>query len=105
MNRKEKLDLLLDVAPPTGADLKIPPTPPRFAVLEQDGDGSTLWAYFSDNLDELRDVIAASETRFVEDVRVHDLDTDTVLVPVWNVESFATLEDKFSYSNGYVTIP
>jgi hypothetical protein len=74
-------------------------------VLEQDGDGSTLWAYFGDNLDKLRDVIAASETRFVEHVRVHDLDTDAVLVPVWNVKSFATLEDKFSYSDGYVTIP
>jgi hypothetical protein len=104
MNRKAKLTKLLDIAPPLGADLELPEMPPRFIALEQDDDGRTLCFYVSDSLDELRHAVASSETRFVEEVRVHDLDEDTVLAPVWSVTEFAMLEDEFSYDDGYVTI-
>jgi hypothetical protein len=104
MNRKEKLDKLLEIAPPLEAELEVPECPPRFVVLEQDDSGFTLCMFMGDNLEELRDVIATSETHFVEEVRVHDLDTDTVLVPVWRVERFETLEDSFSYEDGYATV-
>lgn len=105
MTRREKLEKLLDIAPPVGAAVEVPDAPPRFVVLEQDAQGDTLWMHLGDSLDELKAVIAASETRFVEHVRVHDLDADTVLVPIWKVEQFETLEDNFSYEEGYATIP
>jgi hypothetical protein len=104
MNRKEKLTKLLEIAPPIEADSEIPEMPPRFVALEQDDGGSTLHLYTSDSLGDLRDALATSETRLVEDVRVHDLDADTVLVPVWKIDEFATLEDEFSYDDGYATI-
>jgi hypothetical protein len=105
MNRKEKVDMLLDAIPTAGAEFAVPESPPRFVVLEQDDGGVALWVYFGDNLDELGDAIATSETHFVEHVRIHDLDKDSVLIPVWKVEQFVKLEDDFSYAEGYVTIP
>jgi hypothetical protein len=104
MNRREKLDKLFEISPSIGADFDVPDAPSRFAVLEQDSDGNTLWMYLSSNLDALRDIIASSETHFVERIRIHDLDADTVLTPVWRIERFETLEDGFSYENGYSTI-
>jgi hypothetical protein len=105
MNRKEKLDRLLDIAPPVGAEFEVPEAPPRFVVLEKDESRNVLWIYLGDDLDELAAMITTSETRFVEHVHVHDLDADSVLAPEWKVERFLTLEDGFSYEDGYVSIP
>jgi len=104
MDRKQKLDRLLILAPTAGADIDLPEEPTRFVALEQDENGDTLWMYFGEHLDELRSLIAESETRFVEGVRVHDLDTDAVLTPVWQVERFAEIEGNFSYAAGYITV-
>lgn len=104
MNRIGKLYALLEIAPSVGAEFDIPKAPPRYVALEQDCEGNTLWAYFSPRLDQLRDALAGSETHFVNQVRIHDLDTDAVLVPVWKVTRFTSLEDKFSYTEGYATV-
>jgi hypothetical protein len=104
MTRKEKLENLLNIAPPLQRDIKAPKAPPRFAALEQDDGGNTLCMYLSASLEGLKSTLAGSDTRFVERVRVHDLDADTVMAPVWIVERFAFVEDKFSYKDGYVTI-
>ncbi len=105
MSRKEKLENLLSIAPPLQVEIRVPKTPPRFAALEQDEDGNTLCMYLSASLEELKGTLAGSDTHFVGRVRVHDLDADTVMAPVWRVERFALLEDEFSYKDGYVTIP
>jgi hypothetical protein len=105
MTRKKKLENLLSLAPSLQGEIEMPKTPPRFAALEQDDDGNTLCMYLSASLEGLKSTLAASETRFVECIRVHDLDADTVMVPVWRVERFALLEGKFSYREGYVTVP
>src|SRR5271170_7545094 len=105
MNRSEKLDQLFCTAPIIGAEIDLPEEPPRFVALEQDDSGHTLWAYFGDSLAELGNVIAESETHFIELVRVHDLDADIVLVPIWRVEGFTEIEGNFSYADGYATFP
>jgi hypothetical protein len=105
MTRKEKLEKVMNVAPFLEGEIEIPEVPPRFAALEQDDEGNTLRVYLGSSLEELKDTLEASETRFVERVRVHDLDTDVVMVPVWRVRRFARLETQFSYEDGYVTVP
>lgn len=104
MNRRDKLDRLLEIVPLVGSEFDVPENPPRFAALERDENGDALYVHLADGLDELKDAIAASETHFVEDVRVHDLDADTVFVPVWKVGQFIELEDEFSYEEGYLSI-
>jgi len=104
MNRREKLQRLLDIAPPVEDDVEVPTNPSRFLALEQDDDGNTIEMYFADALDELHPRVANTESRFVARVRVHDLDTDAVLAPVWKIERFATIEESFSYKDGYVAL-
>ncbi|MGC2449138.1 MAG: hypothetical protein WA477_15930 [Candidatus Sulfotelmatobacter sp.] len=104
MNRREKLGRLLDIVPLVWPEFDVPGNPPRFAALERDENGNAVYVHLADSLGELKDAIATSETHFVEDVRVHDLDADTVFVPVWKVEQFVELEDEFSYEEGYLSI-
>lgn len=104
MTRRQKLTKLFDIAPPFEPDFRIPSRPSRFVALELDADLRTLGVYLGDDLGGLGRRIAASETQFVEYVRVHDLDADIVMVPFWRIDRFETLEDEFSYDNGYVTI-
>ena len=105
MGRKEKLERLFEIVSPIEVDLDVPENPCRFVALEQDDCGRTLNLYMDNHLEGLKDLIATSETRFVEDVRVHDLDADVVFVPIWKVQRFVVIEDDFSYEQGYATIP
>ena len=104
MSRKEKLENLLSIAPPLQVEIRVPKLP-LASPLGQYEDGNTLCMYLSASLEELKGTLAGSDTHFVGCVRVHDLDADTVMAPVWRVERFALLEDEFSYKDGYVTIP
>lgn len=85
--RLKKLIGLLANATAIENGLTLPDTPARYVALEQSVFGDTLWAYFDDLMTGIMQHLEASETSFVERIRVHDLDTDLVYAPKWVIDS------------------
>jgi hypothetical protein len=71
--------------------LEVPQTPPRYIALEQDLFGNTIWAYFEETLDEIGSALEDSGTSHVDRIRIHDLDTGQLYVPVWKISEIAEL--------------
>lgn len=85
--RIEKLTELLGNTTAIENGLIIPDTPVRYVALEQSIFGDTLWAYFDDLMTGIMQQIEASDTSFVDRIRVHDLDTALIYAPKWTVDS------------------
>ena len=63
-----------------------PPEPEKYLAVEY-SDGGAVWAYNDDSLEELKAAILMSDTdRDV--VKVYDLDTAVVYLPVWTLSHF-----------------
>jgi hypothetical protein len=63
-----------------------PPQPEKYLAVEY-SDGDAVWAYGDDSLEELKAAILMSDTDR-DDVKVYDLDTQTVYLPVWTLSHF-----------------
>jgi hypothetical protein len=63
-----------------------PPEPERYLAVEY-SDDDAVWAYCDDALEELKAAIMMSDTDR-DDVKVYDLDTQTVYLPVWTLSHF-----------------
>jgi hypothetical protein len=63
-----------------------PPEPERYLAVEY-SDGDAVWAYCDDALEELKAAILMSDTDR-DDVKVYDLDTAVVYLPVWTLSHF-----------------
>jgi hypothetical protein len=85
--RTRKLAELLKNTSAIENGLKLPDEPARYLALEQSASGDTLWAYFGDLMTGIMQQLEVSETRFVDRIRVHDLDTGLVYAPQWTIES------------------
>lgn len=91
MSRKEIIDQILHSTASLENGLKVPAEPPRYIALEKDLFTNTIWAYFGEYLTEIRRALEESETNHVDRVRVHDLDTGQVYVPVWKIAEFGEI--------------
>ncbi len=85
--RIEKLTELLSIAPAIENGLTLPNVPSRYVALEQSVFGDTLWAYFDDLMTGIMQQLEASDTSFVDRIRVHDLDTGQIYAPKWTLDS------------------
>ena len=68
------------------------PQPEKYLAVEY-SDGDAVWAYCDDALEELKAAIMMSDTDR-DDVKVYDLDTQTVYLPVWTLSHFAAADPK-----------
>lgn len=91
MSRKEIVDQLLQSTAALENGLKVPAEPPRYIALEKDLFTNTIWAYFGEYLTEIRRALEEGETNHVDRIRVHDLDTGQVYVPVWKIAEFGEI--------------
>ncbi len=91
MPRIDKLYALLQNTLSLENGLRLPKRADRFVALEQSESGDTLWAYFGKDFDAIKRSLEESETSFVGRVRVHDLATDRVFVPVWKIVDFVEI--------------
>lgn len=85
--RTRKLAELLRDTTAIENGLTLPDAPARYVALEQDVLGDTLWAYFDNVMTGIMQQLEASDTRFVDRIRVHDLDTALIYAPKWMIES------------------
>jgi hypothetical protein len=85
--RTQKLAGFLEGAPAVENGLKLPERPHRYVALEQSVFGDTLWAYFDDFMTGIMEQLEASDTSFVDRIRVHDLDTGLIYAPKWTLDS------------------
>lgn len=86
-NRIERLTELFSDTPAIENGLTLPNVPYRYAALEQSVFGDTLWAYFDDLMTGIMQQLEASDTSFVDRIRVHDLDTGLIYAPKWTLDS------------------
>jgi hypothetical protein len=87
VKRIERLTALLNNAPAIENGVTFPDVPNRYAALEQSVFGDTLWAYFDDLMTGIMQQLEASDTSFVDRIRVHDLDTGLIYAPKWILDS------------------
>ncbi len=80
-----KLSSLLKYAPAIEFGLIFPDLVPRYIALEQSIFGDVMWAYFDDSMTGIMKHLEQSETSFVDRIRVHDLDTDSIYAPKWTI--------------------
>jgi hypothetical protein len=92
MKRLTKVRRLVDRTAAIENGLKVPAASPRYIALEQDLFGNTIWAYFEDTLVEIRISFEDSDTCHVDRIRVHDLDTRQIYLPVWKIGEFVALD-------------
>ena len=63
-----------------------PPHPEKYLAVEY-SDGDAVWAYGDDSLEELKAAVLTSDTDR-DNVKIYDLDTQTVYLPVWTLSHF-----------------
>lgn len=85
--RIERLTELLSNTPAIENGLTLPNVPGRYVALEQSVFGDTLWAYCDDLMTGIMEQLEASDTSFVDRIRVHDLDTGLIYAPKWTLDS------------------
>ncbi len=85
--RIERLTELFSNAPAIENGLILPSVSSRYVALEQSVFGDTLWAYFDDLMTGIMQQLEASDTSFVDRIRVHDLDTGLIYAPKWTLDS------------------
>jgi hypothetical protein len=85
--RIERLTELLNNTPAIENGLTLHSVPNRYAALEQSVFGDTLWAYFDDLMTGIMEQLEASDTSFVDRIRVHDLDTGLIYAAKWTLDS------------------
>jgi len=69
-----------------GNEWEPPSSPDKYLAVEY-SDGDAVWAYGDDSLDELKAAINMSDNER-DAVKVYDLDTQTVYLPVWTLSHF-----------------
>lgn len=85
--RTQKLAEFLEGTPALENGLKLPERPHRYVAFEQSIFGDILWAYFDDVMTGIMEQLEASDTSFVDRIRVHDLDTGLIYAPKWTLGS------------------
>ena len=85
--RTQKLTEFLRGTPALENGLRLPKNPRRYVAFEQSVFGDTLWAYFDDLMTGIMEQLEASDTSFVDRIRVHDLDTGLIYAPKWILDS------------------
>lgn len=85
--RTQKLAEFLEGAPALENGLELPESSHRYVALEQSVFGDTLWAYFDDLMTGIMRQLEASDTSFVDRIRVHDLDAGLIYAPKWTLDS------------------
>ena len=84
--RLKRIAEILDGQPIYGNEWEPPSSPDKYLAVEY-SDGDAVWAYGDDSIEELKAAIVISETDR-NMVKVYDLDTEVVYLPVWTLSHF-----------------
>lgn len=93
MSREGKVNALVARTTAIENGLRVPANPPRYVALEQDMFGNTIWAYFEETLDEVKQALEDSDTSHVDRIRIYDVDTGQQYLPIWKITDLVDLDD------------